>query len=196
MAGGVVARALRARERSGQRFRPQPSRARSARATTPHGLPLRLRPVLSTDLIQSASRKIRRNTFDSLKATGSFAAHFSGIRKSLPPASTKRNLTRCGRFRPFGISARFLLSKNGVRRKAGYSLMTLRESARQIRGAAEEAWVAQLVEHVLGKDEVAGSIPVPGSSSSNHGVSFSAKAQAFSTNKQTDQTTIHLTHHG
>ena len=31
--------------------------------------------------------------------------------------------------------------------------------------AAELAWVAQLVEHVLGKDEVAGSIPVPGSPS-------------------------------
>ncbi len=28
---------------------------------------------------------------------------------------------------------------------------------------AASAWVAQLVEHVLGKDEVAGSIPVPGS---------------------------------
>ena len=28
---------------------------------------------------------------------------------------------------------------------------------------AKSAWVAQLVEHVLGKDEVAGSIPVPGS---------------------------------
>ena len=27
------------------------------------------------------------------------------------------------------------------------------------------AWVAQLVERVLGKDEVTGSIPVPGSSS-------------------------------
>lgn len=27
-----------------------------------------------------------------------------------------------------------------------------------------KAWVAQLVEHILGKDEVAGSIPVPGSS--------------------------------
>ena len=29
--------------------------------------------------------------------------------------------------------------------------------------AGDIAWVAQLVEHVLGKDEVAGSIPVPGS---------------------------------
>ena len=29
--------------------------------------------------------------------------------------------------------------------------------------SATSAWVAQLVEHVLGKDEVAGSIPVPGS---------------------------------
>jgi hypothetical protein len=29
--------------------------------------------------------------------------------------------------------------------------------------SATSAWVAQLVEHILGKDEVAGSIPVPGS---------------------------------
>jgi hypothetical protein len=30
-------------------------------------------------------------------------------------------------------------------------------------GAMDPAWVAQLVERVLGKDEVTGSIPVPGS---------------------------------
>ena len=30
----------------------------------------------------------------------------------------------------------------------------------------DSAWVAQLVERVLGKDEVTGSIPVPGSRSS------------------------------
>ena len=31
-------------------------------------------------------------------------------------------------------------------------------------GRPVDAWVAQLVERVLGKDEVTGSIPVPGSS--------------------------------
>ena len=31
-------------------------------------------------------------------------------------------------------------------------------------GRPVRAWVAQLVERVLGKDEVTGSIPVPGSS--------------------------------
>ncbi len=30
-------------------------------------------------------------------------------------------------------------------------------------GGSGSAWVAQLVERVLGKDEVTGSIPVPGS---------------------------------
>ena len=30
-------------------------------------------------------------------------------------------------------------------------------------GGSDSAWVAQLVERVLGKDEVTGSIPVPGS---------------------------------
>ena len=43
------------------------------------------------------------------------------------------------------------------------------------KAAAELAWVAQLVEHVLGKDEVAGSIPVPGST---------ARATHFSTTNQ------------
>src|SRR6266536_6351948 len=33
----------------------------------------------------------------------------------------------------------------------------------EFRGNAGSAWVAQLVERVLGKDEVTGSIPVPGS---------------------------------
>ena len=32
-----------------------------------------------------------------------------------------------------------------------------------VHGKPESAWVAQLVERVLGKDEVTGSIPVPGS---------------------------------
>ena len=32
-------------------------------------------------------------------------------------------------------------------------------------GGSDSAWVAQLVERVLGKDEVTGSIPVPGSRS-------------------------------
>jgi hypothetical protein len=37
-------------------------------------------------------------------------------------------------------------------------------SRRTIVGGTGSAWVAQLVERVLGKDEVTGSIPVPGSS--------------------------------
>jgi hypothetical protein len=36
-------------------------------------------------------------------------------------------------------------------------------------GGSDSAWVAQLVERVLGKDEVTGSIPVPGS---RNGVGF------------------------
>ena len=34
---------------------------------------------------------------------------------------------------------------------------------RDVFGGSGSAWVAQLVERVLGKDEVTGSIPVPGS---------------------------------
>ena len=34
------------------------------------------------------------------------------------------------------------------------------------------AWVAQMVERVLGKDEVTGSIPVPGSKSGGRGLDF------------------------
>jgi hypothetical protein len=39
-------------------------------------------------------------------------------------------------------------------------------------GQPERAWVAQLVERVLGKDEVTGSIPVPGSRSQEAERSF------------------------
>ena len=42
--------------------------------------------------------------------------------------------------------------------------------ARWTKGAGlRRAWVAQVVERVLGKDEVTGSIPVPGSSSPDVG---------------------------
>ena len=37
---------------------------------------------------------------------------------------------------------------------------------------SDSAWVAQLVERVLGKDEVTGSIPVPGS---RNGLGFRGK---------------------
>jgi hypothetical protein len=37
---------------------------------------------------------------------------------------------------------------------------------KNLTGRPVRAWVAQLVERVLGKDEVTGSIPVPGSSPS------------------------------
>jgi hypothetical protein len=37
------------------------------------------------------------------------------------------------------------------------------------KGQPDRAWVAQLVERVLGKDEVTGSIPVPGSSTLREG---------------------------
>ena len=40
---------------------------------------------------------------------------------------------------------------------------TVRRSVRSFLGGSGSAWVAQLVERVLGKDEVTGSIPVPGS---------------------------------
>jgi hypothetical protein len=39
---------------------------------------------------------------------------------------------------------------------------------------SDSAWVAQLVERVLGKDEVTGSIPVPGS---RNGLGFRGEAQ-------------------
>ena len=41
-------------------------------------------------------------------------------------------------------------------------------------GGLDSAWVAQLVERVLGKDEVTGSIPVPGS---RNGLGFRREAQ-------------------
>ena len=40
---------------------------------------------------------------------------------------------------------------------------TLCVRKRRVYGGSGSAWVAQLVERVLGKDEVTGSIPVPGS---------------------------------
>ena len=40
---------------------------------------------------------------------------------------------------------------------------------KRLLGGSDSAWVAQLVERVLGKDEVTGSIPVPGS---RDGLSF------------------------
>ena len=48
---------------------------------------------------------------------------------------------------------------------AKMELMTAQELAveRNSEGDTGSAWVAQLVERVLGKDEVTGSIPVPGS---------------------------------
>jgi hypothetical protein len=52
---------------------------------------------------------------------------------------------------------------------AKVKLMTAKELAvsepfgREFEGDTGSAWVAQLVERVLGKDEVTGSIPVPGS---------------------------------
>ena len=41
-------------------------------------------------------------------------------------------------------------------------------------GGSDSAWVAQLVERVLGKDEVTGSIPVPGS---RNGLGFRREAR-------------------
>jgi hypothetical protein len=48
---------------------------------------------------------------------------------------------------------------------AKMELVTAQELAveRNFQGDTGWAWVAQLVERVLGKDEVTGSIPVPGS---------------------------------
>jgi hypothetical protein len=39
----------------------------------------------------------------------------------------------------------------------------VRRDHNEFLGGSGSAWVAQLVERVLGKDEVTGSIPVPGS---------------------------------
>jgi hypothetical protein len=48
---------------------------------------------------------------------------------------------------------------------AKIELLTVKDlAARSSLGETGSAWVAQLVERVLGKDEVTGSIPVPGSS--------------------------------
>ena len=61
----------------------------------------------------------------------------------------------------------------GTLRRLGESLLrfqteglvvVLRSPMRILRRRPVRAWVAQLVERVLGKDEVTGSIPVPGSS--------------------------------
>jgi hypothetical protein len=50
---------------------------------------------------------------------------------------------------------------------AKIELLTVKDlAARSSLGDTVWAWVAQLVERVLGKDEVTGSIPVPGSSNS------------------------------
>src|SRR6201993_2796793 len=43
------------------------------------------------------------------------------------------------------------------------SLGNVCAAKRNLFGGPDSAWVAQLVERVLGKDEVTGSIPVPGS---------------------------------
>src|SRR5262245_50546628 len=66
-------------------------------------------------------------------------------------------MTRCGRLRSFGTAKRALAQAG-----AHINFDATRRLHRHAN--AEKAWVAQLVEHVLGKDEVAGSIPVPGSS--------------------------------
>ena len=54
------------------------------------------------------------------------------------------------------------------KRKARLRFQRLSNSDKQkgfeVPGGPGWAWVAQLVERVLGKDEVTGSIPVPGSS--------------------------------
>jgi hypothetical protein len=48
---------------------------------------------------------------------------------------------------------------------AGWKLCAVNEFSERFLGGMGSAWVAQLVERVLGKDEVTGSIPVPGSRS-------------------------------
>jgi hypothetical protein len=53
----------------------------------------------------------------------------------------------------------------GGRKSGGLSrLEIVRREWQSFFGGTGSAWVAQLVERVLGKDEVTGSIPVPGSS--------------------------------
>src|SRR5271163_5256947 len=49
-------------------------------------------------------------------------------------------------------------------RSAALPISILKAARREV-GRPVRAWVAQLVERVLGKDEVTGSIPVPGSRS-------------------------------
>ena len=50
-------------------------------------------------------------------------------------------------------------ANSGRKRRSG----KVRREGRFSVGDTGSAWVAQLVERVLGKDEVTGSIPVPGS---------------------------------
>ena len=64
-------------------------------------------------------------------------------------AHRSAGLARVGLFRPL-TSAKVKIILAGAR-------------ASGVESAGRIAWVAQLVEHILGKDEVAGSIPVPGS---------------------------------
>ena len=51
----------------------------------------------------------------------------------------------------------------GGRKRDRVAIGNVRAAKRDVFGGSGCAWVAQLVERVLGKDEVTGSIPVPGS---------------------------------
>ena len=51
----------------------------------------------------------------------------------------------------------------GGRKRDRVAIGNVRAAKRDVFGGSGCAWVAQLVERVLGKDEVTGSIPVMGS---------------------------------
>ncbi len=83
-------------------------------------------------------------------------------------AATRRKRGRCGE-RGFAKEASFRQERGGSPAEP----IRFSPLARQRRGASR-AWVAQTVERVLGKDEVTGSIPVPGSRQSSVGGGNSA----------------------
>ena len=70
----------------------------------------------------------------------------------------------------FGVQRQLAVAGNS----RGNGVSDLGAAAQFLKGRGF-AWVAQLVERVLGKDEVTGSIPVPGSRTGNYvGVKFGA----------------------
>ena len=79
----------------------------------------------------------------------------------------ERNCNRSGR--KFSLASAAEIGPRG----AGREIKNRRAGEKSFGRFTKFAWVAQLVERVLGKDEVTGSIPVPGSTNLEGEVSIS-----------------------